>query len=41
MTQPVLQLKFLMQKYEKVQVKDVVNPLEYFNIQQRADLKQI
>jgi hypothetical protein len=27
-------------KYEKVQIKDVVNPLEYLSAQQKADLKQ-
>jgi hypothetical protein len=28
-------------KYEKVQIKDVVNPLEYLSTQQKADLKQV
>ncbi len=27
-------------KYEKVQIKDVVNPLEYLSTQQKADHKQ-
>jgi hypothetical protein len=41
MTQPVLQLKFLMQNMKKSQIKDVVNPLEYLSTQQKADLKQV
>ena len=28
-------------KYEKIQIKDVVNPLECLSTQQRADLKQV
>jgi hypothetical protein len=28
-------------KYEKVQIKDFVNPLEYVSTQQKADLKQV
>jgi hypothetical protein len=27
--------------YEKIQIKDVVNPLEYLSTQQKADLKQV
>ncbi len=29
------------EKYEKVQIKDVVNPLEYLSTQQKDDLKQV
>ncbi len=28
-------------KYEKVQIKDVVKPIEYLSTQQNADLKQV
>jgi hypothetical protein len=31
----------ILDKYEKVQIKDVVNPLEYLSTQQKADLKQV
>jgi hypothetical protein len=34
-------IKILDAKYEKVQIKDVVNPLEYLSTQQMADLKQV
>jgi hypothetical protein len=34
-------IKILDAKYEKVQIKDVVNPLEYLSTQQKADLKQV
>ncbi len=34
-------IEILDAKYEKVQIKDVVNPLEYWSIQQKADLKQL
>jgi hypothetical protein len=34
-------IEILDAKYEKVQIKDVVNPLEYLSTQQRADLKQV
>ncbi len=33
-------IEILDAKYEKVQIKDVVNPLEYLSTQQKADLKQ-
>ncbi len=34
-------IEILDAKYEKVQIKDVVNPLEYLSTQQKADLKQV
>jgi hypothetical protein len=34
-------IEILDSKYEKVQIKDVVNPLEYLSTQQKADLKQV
>jgi hypothetical protein len=34
-------IEILDAKYEKVQIKDDVNPLEYLSIQQKADLKQV
>jgi hypothetical protein len=34
-------IKILDAKYEKVQIKDVVNPLEYLSTQRKADLKQV
>jgi hypothetical protein len=34
-------IEILDAKYEKVQIKDVVNPLECLSTQQRADLKQV
>ena len=34
-------IEILDAKYEKVWIKDVVNPLEYLNTQQKADLKQV
>jgi hypothetical protein len=34
-------IKILDAKYEKIQIVDVVNPLEYFSTQQKADLKQV
>ncbi len=34
-------IEILHAKYEKVQIKDVVNPLEYLSTQQNADLKQV
>jgi hypothetical protein len=34
-------IEILDAKYEKIQIKDVVNPLEYLSAQQKADLKQV
>ncbi len=34
-------IEILDAKYEKVQIKDVVNPLEYLSTQLKADLKQV
>jgi hypothetical protein len=34
-------IEILDAKYEKVQIKDVVKPLEYLSTQQKADLKQV
>jgi hypothetical protein len=34
-------IKILDEKYEKVRIKAVVNPLEYLSTQQKADLKQV
>jgi hypothetical protein len=34
-------IEILDAKYEKVWIKDVVNPLEYLSTQQKADLKQV
>ncbi len=34
-------IEILDAKYEIVQIKDVVNPLEYLCTQQKADLKQV
>jgi hypothetical protein len=34
-------IEILDAKYEKVQIKDVANPLEYLSTQQKADLKQV
>jgi hypothetical protein len=34
-------IEILYAKYEKVQIKDVVSPLEYLSTQQKADLKQV
>jgi hypothetical protein len=34
-------IEILAAKYEKVQIEDVVNPLEYLTTQQKADLKQV
>ncbi len=34
-------IELLDAKYEKVQIKDVANPLEYLSTQQKADLKQV
>ncbi len=34
-------IEILDEKCEKVQIKDVVNPLEYLSTQQKADLKQV
>jgi hypothetical protein len=34
-------IKILDAKYEKVQIQDVVKPLEYLSTQQKADLKQV
>jgi hypothetical protein len=34
-------IKILDAKYEKVQIKDVVNPLEYLSTRQKADLKKV
>jgi hypothetical protein len=34
-------IEILDAKYEKVQIKNVVNPLEYLSTQQKADLKQV
>ncbi len=34
-------IEILDAKYEKVPIKDVVNPLEYLGTQQKADLKQV
>jgi hypothetical protein len=34
-------IEILDAKYEKVQIKDVVNPLEYLSTQKKADLKQV
>jgi hypothetical protein len=34
-------IEILDAKYEKIQIKDVVNPLEYLSTQQKADLKQV
>jgi hypothetical protein len=34
-------IEILDAKYEKVQIKDFANPLEYLSTQQKADLKHI
>jgi hypothetical protein len=34
-------IEILDAKYEKVQIEDVVNPLEYLSTQQKTDLKQV
>jgi hypothetical protein len=34
-------IEILDAKYEKVQIEDVVNPLEYLSTQQKANLKQV
>jgi hypothetical protein len=34
-------IEILDAKYEKVQIKEVLNPLEYLSTQQKADLKQV
>jgi hypothetical protein len=34
-------IEILHAKYEKVQIKEVVNPLEYLSTQQKVDLKQV
>ncbi len=34
-------IEILDSKYEKVQIKDVVNPLENLSTQQKANLKQV
>ena len=34
-------IEILDAKYEKVQIKEVMNPLEYLSTQQKADLKQV
>jgi hypothetical protein len=41
MNKPVLRIEILDAKHEKVQIKDVVNPLEYLSTQQMADLKLV
>jgi hypothetical protein len=34
-------IEILDAKYEKVQIKEVLNPLEYLSTQQKAELKQV
>ena len=34
-------IEILDAKYEKIQIKDVVNPLEYLSIRQKVDLKKV
>jgi hypothetical protein len=34
-------IEILDAKYEKIQIKDIVNPLEFLSAQQKADLKQV
>ncbi len=36
-----LAIEILDPKYENIQIKDVVSPLDYLSTQQRADLKQV